>query len=138
MASLKQDLAKAVNILAKDSKLTGLLQITTPLERSQNIVPMRRPPSGASAKPRLSLYLKFGKNLGYNVTTNQLVVDIYVPLPLQRDTGVAFDIANRVKELLDKKPIGRGLRWLSTDPDRPSTTGWHKATVVFTLQTTQS
>lgn len=137
MPSLKQDISRATNLLISDSELCSMCGFITPTDKAQNIVPMRQTPDPASEKPLINLYTHPIGNLGYNLTSDQLVVDIYAPLALQRSTGIVYDIARRVKEVLDRKPIGRGLRWYSTDPDRRSTTGWHKATVVFTFQTTQ-
>lgn len=137
MPSLKKDISRVVNLLISDSDLCSLCGLSTRTEKVENILPMRQTPNPASEKPLINVYVRPIGNLGCDLTSNQLVVDIYAPLALQRSTGVVFDIARRVKDLLDHKPIGHGLKWFTTDPDRRSTTGWHKATVVFTFQTTQ-
>lgn len=137
MSTLKEDTALAVNLLAQDQKVRQLMEIKTKADLSTQIVPMRQQPGEAMNKPLVCVYPKVVSNQGGPVTLNQLVVDVYTPLPTQRTTGVAFDITRRIKEILDKKPVGRGLRWQSTDPDRRSSTGWHKATVLFTFLSAQ-
>lgn len=137
MSSLKEDTALAVNLLARDKKMRQLMEIETKADLSKQIIPMRQQPGEAMNKPLVCVYPKFISNQGGHITLNQLVVDVYTPLPTQRTTGVAFDITRRIKEVLDGKPIGRGLRWQSVDPDRRSSTGWNKATVLFTFLSAQ-
>lgn len=137
MASLKSDLALATNLLGRDPRMCNLLGIATKADKANQIIPMRQTPGEASDKPIVAVYVRALENLGSNSTSNQLLVDVYVPLTTQKNTGVSLDIVRRVKEVLDRKPIGRGLRWSTTDPDRLSTTGWHKATVTFTFNSAQ-
>lgn len=131
MPSIKEDVALATNLLANDRSLRKLMEIETKADLASRFIPMRQNPKEAMNKPLVCVYSKFIANLGGPVTHNQLVVDVFTPLSTQRDTGVALDITRRIKEILDRKPVGRGLRWQSTDPDRRSLTGWHKATVTF-------
>lgn len=137
MASLKKDTALAVNLLSKDTKMRQLMDLNTKDDVSQRVVPMRSQPNEAMSKPLINIYIKNTGNLGGRLTSNELIIDVYTPLIVQRTTGISFDITRRVVEILDGKPIGRELEWLNTDPDKRSTTGWHKATVTFTFFSTQ-
>jgi len=137
MPSLKSDLAKATNLLSRDSRMCSLLEIVTKADKSDRILPMRQTPGEAWTKPIVNVSIRSLGNLGSNVTSNQLLVDVYVPLTTQKQSGVSLDIVRRIKEVLDGQPIGRGLKWSTTDPDRLSTTGWHKATVTFTFNSAQ-
>lgn len=137
MPSLKEDMALAVNLLRSDTQLCSLMGLTTQSLKANQIVPLRRQPNEASDIPLISLYFKHNENLGGSVTSNSLITDVYLPLTTQAKTGISLDITRRIKQVLDRKPIGRRLEWLNTDPDRLSTTGWHKATVTFTFRSTQ-
>ena len=137
MPSLKEDTAAAVNLLANDPKLCEIMELDTRTKKASQILATRQHPGEAKNVPIINVYVQSQGNVGGNVTLNQLVVDVYTPLTTQRQSGVSFDITRRIKEVLDRKPIGRGLRWQTTDPDRRSNTGWHKATVRFTFLSAQ-
>lgn len=137
MASLKQDSALAVNLLGKDTLFCQLMSLATQEDRALRLVPMRQSPNSAMSTPLVSVYIQPGSIQGGGVNQYRLLADVYVPLSKQKASGISFDITRRIKEVLHGKPVGRRLKWIDTDPDKRSTTGWHKATVMFEFLSTQ-
>jgi len=134
MSDLKSDVALATNLLGRDSEICRLAKFKTRDDKALRLVPMRQQPNPSFTDPLISVWVRGGVNLGGKTTSNTLLVDIYTPLTVQRATGVGYDIAKRVCEVLDGASVGRGLEFYNIDPDRPTTTGWHKATVQFTFR----
>lgn len=137
MASLKQDVALAVNLLGRDPKIGELMNLVSQADRKLRLIPMRQQPGTAGSQPIVSVYIKPGRNLGGPVIEHQLIADVYVPLEAQRNSGISFDITRRIKEVLQNQSIGRGLQYRITETDKRSTTGWHKSSVVFDFRSTQ-
>lgn len=137
--SAKETLIAVFNYLSDDVSLLTLMGLD-PNSNSQlynRIVKTKQLSNVADRNARLAIYEKRPERHNQLVHGHTLVVDILVPLEIQQRTGLACDMANRVKIAVDRKSISYGancrkLIWHITLEDQPTSYGWYKTSVVFT------
>jgi len=132
----KETLVAIYNYLTADDLLLSLMGINSPTPNPKliqsRINKTRQLGNVADRYPRLAIYEKRPSPQNRRVATHTIVVDAIVPLETQSTTGLALDMAERIKISLDKKPIGMKVRWEATLDDQPTAYGWYKTSVLFT------
>jgi hypothetical protein len=138
---MRDNIIKAYNYLASDLTLLEDMNLTKDVDGARvpldpktidlSILKVRQNPRVSDKYPKLAIWSSNPLGVSINRELRVLVVDVYVPLALQAQTGVAFQISERIQKLLNKKPIGTGLIPSPIRYDLSTIPGWYKASVPF-------
>lgn len=131
--SLKDNLTRAYDYLVSDPEILTLMDLegAGPEEIQLRICKTRTIGNVADEKIRIAIWESDSIPYSSRVSGHTLVIDVLAPLYLHRQTGVVLDILSRVRKVLDRKPIGRGLKFEKFDPDESTARGWYKGSIKF-------
>jgi hypothetical protein len=138
----QRSILEAYNALSTDPQLLRLLGFnradgTPRLDAKlleERITKTRQSGIVAGDYMRLGIWEDKPEPINRKANQHILYIDVVVPLVRHQATGIALELAGRIKPvlLLQRKKFGTGLRYETTIPDLVIGQGWYKCAVKFT------
>jgi len=137
----KETIVQVFDWLSTDPEIFSLLLLVPktatpiepdPIEVDKRICKTRQVGDVTDNKPRLAIWGRNPKTLHGRWSQRELEIDILVPLQLQKSTGLALDLGNRIKDIMKTKRLGTRIVDIKIDPDLPTAFGWYKSAVRIT------